>query len=128
MIQKIDLHRQVQDYGIIYKTALKALWEDFLCSEWRGETYNDFVLLKWLETRREAYFHQTKASLINIIYDKREVSIENWEFRRKLDRKNLRENRRAHYKCMIRWNRELIHGYNNLIIKYLGGFTSQCRV
>ncbi len=116
-----DLYAELKEFKKSQKTELRAHWMYFLVDMWKGHTYNDFVLLIWLQGKRSSSFHQTKVKLLNIVEDKTFLQFENLEFRERIKSKSAQEYRKKHYKSLLGFNRELINMYNDAARRTLGG-------
>lgn len=120
MDTKLSQLQRLKEFKRENKMYLKALYESFLTSEYRGHTYSDFVLIKWVEMRKNmVYFDRIK--ILNIICDKVNLQLSNLDFRIKLKSSKLPEWRRPHYQALIGHQREMINKYNYLIFTILGG-------
>lgn len=121
MVPSNSLYKQIRDYSKEQKTDLKALWEDFLASEWKGHTYNDFVLINYVRGPKMTIPFYDRKQIIAFIYQKAEFAFKNWYFKEKIKTEDWRK---PHYQALISYNRDMINKYNDLIFKILGGIES----
>ena len=119
MYTRRGIIESVKYYRIARRVELKDAWEQFLVSEWAGETYNDFTLLSWLNNRSRN--NGLRIGIFNTIQVKKRAQLENLRLRGLIKDERTQKFRIPHYQAMIWHKRMHIDKLNEMILKKLEG-------